>query len=81
MAVDATATYVATPQAPIHSGFGPQTTASDVLHGLDLRGTIAIVTGGYSGIGLETTRALAEADFASRIWRLSEQLTGTTFVH
>jgi NAD(P)-dependent dehydrogenase (short-subunit alcohol dehydrogenase family) len=29
--------------------------------GLDLSGKIAIVTGGYSGVGLETTRALAEA--------------------
>jgi len=53
--------YNATPQAPIHSGFGPHTTASEVLRGRDLSGAIAIVTGGYSGIGLETTRALAEA--------------------
>lgn len=48
-------------QAPIHSGFGPTTTARETLHGIDLRGKVAIVTGGYSGIGLETTRALAEA--------------------
>ncbi|HEX9272563.1 MAG TPA: SDR family NAD(P)-dependent oxidoreductase [Candidatus Binatia bacterium] len=48
-------------QAPIHSGFGPATTARETLHGIDLRGKVAIVTGGYSGIGLETTRALAEA--------------------
>src|ERR1700752_3095682 len=48
-------------QAPIHSGFGPHTTARETLHGIDLKGKVAIVTGGYSGIGLETTRALAEA--------------------
>jgi NAD(P)-dependent dehydrogenase (short-subunit alcohol dehydrogenase family) len=48
-------------QAPIHSGFGATTTAREVLHGIDLRRKVAIVTGGYSGIGLETTRALAEA--------------------
>src|SRR6201988_3291469 len=48
-------------KAPIHSGFGATTTARETLHGIDLRGKFAIVTGGYSGIGLETTRALAEA--------------------
>lgn len=48
-------------QAPIGSGFGPATTASEVVRGLDLSGRVAVVTGGYSGIGLETTRALAEA--------------------
>ena len=53
--------YRTTPQAPIHSGFGPNTTAREVLRGHDLMGKTAIVTGGYSGIGLETTRALAEA--------------------
>jgi NAD(P)-dependent dehydrogenase (short-subunit alcohol dehydrogenase family) len=53
--------YRTTPQAPIHSGFGPNTTAREVLGGHDLMGKTALVTGGYSGIGLETTRALAEA--------------------
>ncbi|MZQ86428.1 SDR family NAD(P)-dependent oxidoreductase [Paenibacillus sp. 5J-6] len=50
-----------TPQQPIHSGFGAQSTAREVLEGIDLSGKTAIVTGGYSGVGLETTRALAEA--------------------
>ncbi|KQX68136.1 SDR family NAD(P)-dependent oxidoreductase [Paenibacillus sp. Root444D2] len=53
--------YKITPQEPIRSGFGPQTTAREALDGRLLSGKIAIVTGGYSGVGLETTRALAEA--------------------
>ena len=48
-------------QIPIKSGFGPRTTAADVMRGADLRGRIAIVTGGYTGLGLETTRVLAQA--------------------
>lgn len=48
-------------QQPIHSGFGHHSTAREVLAGLDLKNQVAIVTGGYSGLGLETTRALAEA--------------------
>jgi NAD(P)-dependent dehydrogenase (short-subunit alcohol dehydrogenase family) len=52
---------MATEQKPLKSGFGAKTTAREVLAGRDLTGKIAIVTGGYSGVGLETTRALAEA--------------------
>jgi NAD(P)-dependent dehydrogenase (short-subunit alcohol dehydrogenase family) len=33
----------------------------EVLDGVDLSGRLAIVTGGYSGIGLETTKALTNA--------------------
>ncbi len=50
-----------TPQHRIGSGFGAQSTAAEVLLGTDLAGKLAIVTGGYSGIGLETTRALVGA--------------------
>ncbi|MDG0812800.1 oxidoreductase [Cohnella rhizosphaerae] len=48
-------------QSPIHSGFGSRTTAKEVLGTVSLQGKVAIVTGGYSGIGLETTRVLANA--------------------
>lgn len=50
-----------TEQKPLKSGFGAKTTAKEVLSGLDLSGKLAIVTGGSSGVGLETTRALTEA--------------------
>jgi NAD(P)-dependent dehydrogenase (short-subunit alcohol dehydrogenase family) len=53
--------YATRKQAPIHSGFGPTTTARETLKGIDLTGKNAIVTGGYAGLGLETTRALVEA--------------------
>lgn len=52
---------MSTPQAKIGSGFGARSTADDVLRGIDLSGKLAVVTGGYSGIGLETTRALTRA--------------------
>lgn len=48
-------------QAPIGSGFGLRSTAADVLKGIDLNGKNAIVTGGYSGIGIEAVKALAAA--------------------
>lgn len=48
-------------QHPVSSGYGPFTTAREVLGTRRLDGWNVIVTGGYAGIGLETTRALAGA--------------------
>jgi NAD(P)-dependent dehydrogenase (short-subunit alcohol dehydrogenase family) len=47
--------------ARIETPFGAQTTATEVLRGVDLSGKRAIVTGGGSGIGAETAKALAGA--------------------
>ncbi|MER6335200.1 SDR family NAD(P)-dependent oxidoreductase [Streptomyces sp. NPDC001034] len=52
---------MSTAQHRIGSGFGAATTADEVLRGIDLGGKLALVTGGYSGIGLETTRSLVKA--------------------
>jgi NAD(P)-dependent dehydrogenase (short-subunit alcohol dehydrogenase family) len=41
--------------------FDAFSTADDVIAGIDLAGRVAIVTGGHSGIGLETTRVLRRA--------------------
>ncbi|MEU7843529.1 SDR family NAD(P)-dependent oxidoreductase [Micromonospora sp. NPDC049114] len=46
---------------PITTSFAHDSTAMDVIRGVDLVGRRAIVTGGSSGIGVETARALASA--------------------
>lgn len=48
----------------ITSPFDDRTTALEVVDGLDLSGRRAVVTGGASGIGVETARALAHAGAA-----------------
>ena len=49
------------PQQPVGSTFGYRTTAVEAVAGIDLSGRWVVVTGGYSGIGTETVRALADA--------------------
>jgi NAD(P)-dependent dehydrogenase (short-subunit alcohol dehydrogenase family) len=54
-------TEILSEQHPVNSGFDASTTAEDVIKGVDLKGKVAIVTGGYSGLGLETVRVLRNA--------------------
>jgi NAD(P)-dependent dehydrogenase (short-subunit alcohol dehydrogenase family) len=50
-----------TPQQPIRTPFNAASNAAEVMAGIDLTGQLAIVTGGYSGIGLITAKSLASA--------------------
>ncbi|MCV9963150.1 SDR family NAD(P)-dependent oxidoreductase [Pararhizobium sp. BT-229] len=52
---------MSTVQQPINSGFSAASTTSDVIAGINLIGKVAIVTGGYAGLGLDTARTLALA--------------------
>ncbi|WP_414442106.1 oxidoreductase [Burkholderia sp. 22PA0106] len=52
---------MSTPQSPIGSGFRAASTAEEVIRGIDLTGKCAVVTGGYSGIGIETVKAFRAA--------------------
>ncbi|WP_089157305.1 SDR family NAD(P)-dependent oxidoreductase [Micromonospora sp. NBS 11-29] len=75
-----------TTSTPVTTPFSRETTALEVVRDLDLTGRRAVVTGGASGIGVETARALASAGAdvtlavrnpdAGR--RAADDITGTT---
>ena len=75
-----------TVSTPITTPFTAESTAAEVVNGIDLTGRRAIVTGGASGIGIETARALAgagaEVTLAVRNVEAGERtaadITGTT---
>ncbi|WP_421367925.1 SDR family NAD(P)-dependent oxidoreductase [Agrobacterium tumefaciens] len=46
-------------QKPLGTSYGPYSTAEEVLRGINLTGKTAIITGGASGLGLETSSVLA----------------------
>ena len=48
-------------QKPTDSGFGAKTEPSEIMEGINLEEKTVVITGGYSGIGLETSRALVNA--------------------
>lgn len=50
-----------TTSTPVTTPYSRETTAMEVVRGIDLTGRRAVVTGGASGIGVETARALAAA--------------------
>ena len=55
---------MAASRSPITTTFTAGSTATEVVDGVDLTGVRAVVTGGASGIGVETVRALARGGAA-----------------
>jgi len=53
-------------QTRLGSGYSSTSTAAEVIKGIDLSSKIAIVTGGYAGVGLETVKTLVKA--GAEVW-------------
>lgn len=53
-------------QTPLHAGYSATSTATEVAKGIDLSGRNVIVTGGYTGIGLETVKTFHKA--GAEVW-------------
>ena len=51
-------------QKPLNTGFNETSTSKDIIKGVDLQGKVAIVTGGNTGVGLETVKTLSGAGAA-----------------
>ena len=60
-------------QTPVGSGFSARPEGAEVIRDIELDGTTAVVTGGYSGLGLETVRALAAKGVRVLVPARSEQ--------
>src|ERR1700739_1226376 len=60
--------------------FNKESTAAEVISGVNLYGKRAVITGGSSGIGVETARALASAD-AEVILAVRDPAAGRSVAH
>lgn len=70
-------------QKPLRTSYTARTKTDEVIQDIDLIGKVAIITGGYAGLGLETTKTLAFAGAtvivpARNVEKAKEALLGIT---